>query len=200
MPMFLSRMINSRSQTARQAERFAADLRSAAEQPFVMRDRFLSEHESLLLRTLTQAVAGQAVICPKVRVADVLAVLDASDNMEDAIAIDRKSVSFLLCDIDDMKPIAAISVLQSRVRIGSHVGGVVERAFCAAGIPVVFVSPNECTVQDLKAQLAKILRTAEPSRSSVAGATNPGERQAAEPALGRRGPSAPQHRPQPAPA
>jgi len=127
------------------------------EPPFVMRDRFLSDAEAKLLGLLSAAVGGQAIICPKVRVADVLGVMDASRNMDHAIAIDRKSVSFLLCDLETMRPRVAITALDASAQKNMRRAGVVEHAFFAAGLPVVLVSPDECEVDELSAQLLPML-------------------------------------------
>lgn len=124
---------------------------------FVKRDQFLSGDELNLLRSLTRAVGRHAVICPKVRVADVLAVLNASTNLDDAITIDRKSVGFLLCDTETMKPSVAVSLLRDGDSLQPRLVGKVERALCAAGIPVVFVSPEECSVGDLRDQILPML-------------------------------------------
>lgn len=124
---------------------------------FVKRDQFLSCDEINLHRSLVRAVGNHAIICPKVRAADVLAVLDASKNMDDAVAIDRKSVGFLLCDIDSMRPSVAVSLLPGGESLESRLVGKVERALCAAGIPVVFVSPEECSVEDLRDQILPML-------------------------------------------
>ena len=125
--------------------------------PFIQRESFLSKDEIHLLRVLNKAVGDHALVCPKVRVADVLAVVNAAANMEDAIAIDRKSIGFLLCDLAAMQPIAAVSILQGGELLQQRLTGKVEQAFCAAGIPVIFVSPQECSVEDLRAQLLPLL-------------------------------------------
>lgn len=133
---------------------------------FVRRDQFLSLDELNLHRSLARAIGSRAIICPKVRAADVLAVLNASTNLDDAIAIDRKSVGFLLCDTESMRPSVAVSLLPDGESLKSRLVGKVERALCAAGIPVVFVSPEECSVEDLRNQILPML--AESSRHAAA--------------------------------
>ena len=125
--------------------------------PFVARESFLSKDEIYSLRVLDEAVGEHAIVCPKVRVADVLSVVNAAANMEDAIAIDRKSVGFLLCDRESMQPVVAVSILQAGEVLQQRLAGKVEQAFCAAGIPVIFVAPQECSVDDLRAQLLPLL-------------------------------------------
>lgn len=125
--------------------------------PYVTRSSFLSNLEMQLFRQLTSAVGDRVCIFPKVRVADALAVADAAHHLDDAVAIDRKSVDFLLCEIDAISPAVAVSLLPRDNRIREHLIGKVEQAFFAAGIPVVFISPDDCSVEELRSQLLPLL-------------------------------------------
>lgn len=135
--------------------------------PYAMRPAFLSPRESQLFHQLDAAVGDRVRVFPKVRVADVLAVCDAPRHLDAAVAIDRKSVGFLLCDRDSLQPVAVVGVLEAAA-IG-HDGRVdhqrvttkVEQAFCAAGIPVAFVVPEECREDDLRRQLLPLLEVPE---------------------------------------
>lgn len=135
--------------------------------PYATRSAFLSARESQLFRQLDRAVGDRVWIFPKVRVADVLAVSDAPRHLDAAVAIDRKSVGFLLCDRDSLEPRAVVGVLEAEA-IGhdgrvdpERVGTKVERAFSAAGIPVAFVVPEECLEHDLRRQLLPLLEASE---------------------------------------
>ena len=134
-----------------------------ASRPYVSRPAFLSARESQLFHQLDAAVGDRVRVFPKVRVADVLAVCDAPRHLDAAVAIDRKSVGFLLCDRDSLEPVAVVGVLEA-VAIGQdgrvdhqRVTTKVEQAFCAAGIPVAFVVPEECREDDLRRQLLPLL-------------------------------------------
>ena len=134
-----------------------------ASRPYVRRPAFLSARESQLFHQLDAAVGDRVRVFPKVRIADVLAVCDAPRHLDAAVAIDRKSVGFLLCDRDSLEPLAVVGVLEAKA-IGQdgrvdhqRVTTKVEQAFCAAGIPVAFVVPEECREDDLRRQLLPLL-------------------------------------------
>ena len=105
---------------------------------FSLRDKFLTPSEVRLYRWLLDAADGKAAIFPKVRVTDILKVIDAPHHMDEAVSIDRRSVSFLVCDLKTMKPLIAVDAEGSRSRSTSFPA--VSRAFRGAGLPVASLS------------------------------------------------------------
>jgi hypothetical protein len=68
------------------------------ELPYRLRDDFLSAAELSFFRVLAGVVQGKAVICPKVRLADLFFVARPHENQSFRNKIDRKHVDFLLCN------------------------------------------------------------------------------------------------------
>lgn len=117
----------------------SAGLAVPKELPFRRRDDFLSPAERSLFGVLCQVMGSTAVICPKVRVADLIFVVDRRSNQGHANKIDRKHVDFVICTTDTVTPRVVIELDDS-----SHFRAdraerdeFVDAAFQAAGLPVV---------------------------------------------------------------
>jgi hypothetical protein len=107
--------------------------------PYRKRDDFLSAAEISFYHVLRHAVGDRFVICPKVRIADVIFVVDRRRQMTHVNRIDRKHVDFLLCDPDTMVPQVAIELDDA-----SHVreerqsrDDLVDTVFAASGLPLL---------------------------------------------------------------
>ncbi|WP_437193260.1 DUF2726 domain-containing protein [Planctomicrobium sp. SH527] len=123
----------------------------AQELPYRLRDDFLSAAELSFFRVLASVVQNKAVICPKVRLADVFFVAQPHQNQSYRNKIDRKHVDFLLCDPLTLKPLLGVELDDS-----SHARSTrqerdpfVDDVFEVAGLPLLRVparstySPNE---------------------------------------------------------
>lgn len=78
--------------------------------PYRLRDDFLSPAELAFYRALTVAVNEQAVICPKVNLADLFFVIQPQKNYSYRGRIAQKHVDFLLCHPQAMKPLVGIEL------------------------------------------------------------------------------------------
>jgi hypothetical protein len=109
--------------------------------PYRVRDDFLSPAEMAFYRVLVVAVNGQAVICPKVNLADLFFVIQPQKNYSYRGRIAQKHVDFLLCQPQSMKPLAGIELDDS-----SHGrpdrqerDEFVDRVFQTAKLPLIHV-------------------------------------------------------------
>ena len=82
------------------------------EYPYLLRDDFLSPAEQSFYLTLRHAVADQALICPKVSLADLFYVRTGSPSKFRTYMnkVDRKHVDFLLCHPKTAKPMLGIEL------------------------------------------------------------------------------------------
>lgn len=121
------------------------------ELPYRLRDDFLSAAELSFFHVLASVVQNKAVICPKVRLADLFFVALPHQSQSYRNKIDRKHVDFLLCNPQTLKPLLGIELDDS-----SHARSArqerdqfVDDVFEDAGLPLLRVparstySPNE---------------------------------------------------------
>lgn len=113
--------------------------REQAELPYRVRDDFLSPTERSFYLSVTAAVAGRGVVCPKVRLGDILFAADQKNSWTHTNRINQKHVDFLICSPGTMRPLVAIELDDSSHQRES----VRERdrfkdaAFAAAGLPLM---------------------------------------------------------------
>lgn len=103
--------------------------------PYIRRTMLLAPAEQRFLVRLFQAVGNEVVICPKVRLADVIEV--RGDAIEWQAAWNRiaaKHIDFLLVTADDYQPLLAIELEDAR---GENRDEWLERAVTAAGMPIL---------------------------------------------------------------
>lgn len=125
--------------------------------PYRVRDDFLSPAERAFFGVLTQCVPDGVLICPKVRVGDILYVVQRRDNMAHVNRIDRKHIDFLLVSRTSLQPLTAIELddashqRQDRAERDEFL----DRAFQTAGLPLLhFPVQRGYTLNDIKAILA----------------------------------------------
>ena len=119
--------------------------------PFRLRDHFLSPAELSFFHVLQGVVRQRCYIATKVRISDLLYVVQRRNNMQHANRIDRKHVDFVLCDPNTMQPRLIIELDDSSHarKDRSDRDAIVDAAFAAAGMRVLHVvarraySPNE---------------------------------------------------------
>ena len=79
--------------------------------PYRVRDNFLSPAEISFYHVLASMIGSRAVICPKVRLADIFFVLRSSENyMSHRNRITQRHLDFLLCKPNSMEPILGIEL------------------------------------------------------------------------------------------
>lgn len=132
--------------------------------PFRLRGQFLNAHEFALLSRLMMAVSPHALVFPKVRVSDVLSIIDATRNMDDALAIDRKRVDFLLCDMETVQPRAAIYIAPECRGERRVIFSKVEKAMRAAKLPVIHIEQPACSIDDLRKTILPFVQSRSDSR------------------------------------
>lgn len=110
--------------------------------PYRLRDDFLSAAERSVFGVLCQVVGTQGVVCPKVRVADLLFVADRRGNQGYVNRIDRKHVDFVICAPDTITPRVVVELddASHERRDRRERDEFVDAAFQAAGLPVVRIT------------------------------------------------------------
>lgn len=97
-------------ETPREDEDELAELEAAVELPYRIRDDFLSPTERAFFAALVTAVGQTAVVCPKVRLGDILFATDRSRSWKHTNRINQKHTDFLICSIDRFWPLVAIEL------------------------------------------------------------------------------------------
>lgn len=108
--------------------------------PYRLKDQFLTDAELRFYRALKSAVGRQAVICPQVRLADIVYVSRPYEDEWSAFnQISRKHVDFLLCEPRTMQPLCAIELDDaSHERADRRKRDkLVNSVFHAAGLPLL---------------------------------------------------------------
>ena len=108
--------------------------------PYGLRDDFLSRAEMVFYRTLCAAAGDQAVVCPKVNLADLF-VSRPNENHQYRNRSDRKHVDFLVCDPSSMRPVLGIELDDSSHKRATRQARdeFVDAVFRAAGLPLAHV-------------------------------------------------------------
>lgn len=115
-----------------------------AEWPYRSRDSLLSPAEVSFYHVLASAMNGQAVICPKVGLKDILLITKRYKSREYYKyfgRISQKHVDFVLCGPKSMQPVVAIE-LDDRSHGRADRGDrdtVVDKIFSAAGLPLLHI-------------------------------------------------------------
>lgn len=128
--------------------------------PYQLNTSLLSAQETDFFRALQWVVGTQAVICPKVRIADFIAVQGGENWRTDFNAIAQKHVDFLLCDSASLRPLLAIELddrshdrPERRKR-----DQLVKDVYSAAGLPLLNVrGRRDFNVPELAAQVLPYL-------------------------------------------
>lgn len=107
--------------------------------PYRLRDDFLSPAELSFYRVLANAVGERAVVCCKVRLADLFYVARPNENQGHRNMINQKHVDFLLCDPATMQPRCGIELddASHARRDRQERDGFVVQVFQTAGLPLV---------------------------------------------------------------
>ncbi len=110
--------------------------------PYVINERFLTPAEKKFYFLLKEHTPEEIVICPKVRLADILAV-DTGDKkyMMYFNKVARKHVDFLLCDSSDMQMLCAVELDDSSHELKERKkrDRFVNKAFAAAGLDIIHI-------------------------------------------------------------
>lgn len=146
--------------------------------PYRVRDDFLSPAEMSFYHVLSSVVGSRAVICPKVRLADVFFVARPNENLSYFNRIAQRHLDFLLCKPNSMKPVLGIELDDT-----SHTRSkrkqrdeFVNEVFESAGLPLLRIAAQQSySTRELAAQVAQYLKFTEtrPSTSVTAAVPQP---------------------------
>ncbi|MDX1969771.1 MAG: DUF2726 domain-containing protein [Planctomycetaceae bacterium] len=109
--------------------------------PFRLRDGLLTPAELNFYRVLATVVGARAAICPKVRLVDLFAIEQPSQNKGASNRISQKHVDFVLCDPSTFRFLCGVELDDT-----SHSRGrrkerdeLVDGVFAAAGLPLFHI-------------------------------------------------------------
>jgi hypothetical protein len=112
--------------------------------PYRLREHFLSVPEVALFRLLQKMVGERYVICPKVALTDIFTIIRPNENVHFYNKIFRKHVDFLLCDPKTLQPSIGVELMKSIARTETRSNDqFIEKLFLAEGIPLVHVPLGE---------------------------------------------------------
>ncbi|MDB5171323.1 MAG: hypothetical protein JWN51_96 [Phycisphaerales bacterium] len=136
--------------------------------PYFSREFLLSRGESVFYHALRRALPGQLMICPKVRLADVINCSGDAWKAGFGGKISQKHVDFVLADLDTTA-IALVIELDDRThqrRDRAERDTFVDRAFAAAGIPMLRVpAAASYDVKALRSQLLERMKNFAPAEA-----------------------------------
>lgn len=127
---------------------FGIDLGKAASEdsndeplPYRVRDDFLSPAELAFFQVLHGATSSHFYVCTKVRISDLVYVVNRRSNMGHANRIDRKHVDFVLCEPATMTPKLVVELDDSshQRKDRRERDELVDSVFEAAGLPILHV-------------------------------------------------------------
>ncbi len=109
--------------------------------PYRQCDNFLSAAELAFFKVLCDAASSHYYVCTKVRIADLVSVVNRRNNMGHANRIDRKHVDFVLCDPETMTPKLVVELDDSshQRKDRRERDELVDSVFEAAELPILHV-------------------------------------------------------------
>ena len=109
--------------------------------PYRQCDNFLSPAELAFFQVLYSAASSHFYVCTKVRISDLVYVVNRRKNIGHANRIDRKHVDFVLCDPTTMDPRLAVELDDSshQRKDRRERDELVDSVFEAAGLPILHV-------------------------------------------------------------
>jgi hypothetical protein len=112
---------------------------STGENPYRARGALLSPAELSFFRVLQNAVGQSILICPKVRLADILKPTEKQNYQTALNRISRKHIDFVLCDPATTKVFGVVELDDKSHDRADRVtrDAFVDNAFAAAGVQIV---------------------------------------------------------------
>jgi very-short-patch-repair endonuclease len=124
--------------------------------PYRQRDNFLSAAELNFFHVLNRVAGNHFHVCTKVRISDLLYVVQRRSNMGHANRIDRKHVDFVLCDPKTMQPALVIELddASHQRKDRQDRDKLVDGAFTTAGMSILHVAcQRSYNDEELKQQI-----------------------------------------------
>ena len=131
------------------------------ELPYRKRDNFLTPAELHFFKVLKPLTERHFHVCSKVRISNLLYVVNRYQNLGHANRIDRKHVDFVLCDPKSMQPVLVIELDDSSHRRADRQARdeLVDSAFKAAEMPILHViCRRQYNPEELKQQIRAALK------------------------------------------
>jgi rRNA maturation endonuclease Nob1 len=156
----------------------APDASSVPAHAYRLRDDFLSPAEANLLRVLREVAGDWALICPKVRLADLVYTPRQEDRQAALNRISRKHLDFVLCDAGTLRPALAIELDdRSHERTDRRERDVfVDQVLADVGLPLVRVPVQRSyDTRALAAMLTEARAGDEVTTPAETPASEPGE-------------------------
>lgn len=150
----------------------------ADELPYRLRDRFLSPAEISFFHVLQKNAGDRYHLLAKVRISDLLYVVQRKRNYKFVNQIDRKHVDFVLCDPKNMQPALAIELDDSSHAQKKRVerDQLVDEAFKVAGLPLLRVQARKSYVEsEIAEEIERALVGAPVTRKQGSADTSPTE-------------------------
>ena len=125
--------------------------------PYAVTDRFLSPAELSFYQVLRSLLSPEVVICPKVRLADVLFTRRPHENRAAMNRLQQKHLDFLICDAATMTPRIVIELDDASHQRADRQerDAFVDAAMRAAGLPIVHIKAARSYVP---AELQRIIQ------------------------------------------
>jgi hypothetical protein len=127
--------------------------------PYQTRGALLSPAELSFYRVLQNAVGQSVLICPKVRLADILKPAEKQNYQTALNKISRKHIDFVLCDPVTTKFLGVVELDDKSHDRANRVtrDAFVDSTFAAAGIQIVhFKASASYSVEEVRQQLKLI--------------------------------------------
>ena len=151
---------------------------ATSEAPIRLRDDFLSDAELSFLGVLRPLLGAGELVCPKVRLADLVFVLPSEEKTSHQNKIRQRHVDFVIYDLDARRAVAAIELDDASHRRSKRQekDAYLDAALQAAGLPLLREPARySYDTETLRARLATI-RAEQPSEGgSVQRASSEGE-------------------------
>jgi hypothetical protein len=129
---------------------------SAEKISYQTRGALLSPAELSFFKVLQNAVGQSVLICPKVRLADILKPIEKQNYQTALNKISRKHIDFLFCDPITTKIFGVVELDDKSHDRADRIARdiFVDGAFAAAGIKIVHYKASvSCSVEEVRQQL-----------------------------------------------
>lgn len=156
--------------------KFSGDGASREPLPYRQKDNFLSPAEISFFQVLRRVAGDPNHVCAKVRISDLLYVVDRRNNTRHANRIDRKHVDFVICDSRTMQPQLVVELDDSSHKRKDRADRdeLVDAAFAAAGLPILHVpAQRSYSPEHLSQQIRSVMRSVSPSSDPAPADSNP---------------------------
>lgn len=129
--------------------------------PYASRLHLLTKNELHFFRTLNQALRGDFVVCPKVRIADIITCSEQSWRNGHGGKISQRHADFVIASPDDFRIVVVIELDDSSHRFPERIAKdkFLNAALAAASVPLLRVrSARSYDQQAIRRRILDALR------------------------------------------